>query len=156
MTKKHVSWDRLCLIPAANDKETAAFDMDHESSSADDTPDEEQPPVETVLQTLDDDTCRQILTALDEPKAATALCEECDVPSSTMYRKLDLLREAALVEEYTEVRRDGPNATLYERNFTTIAVGIDDADEFTVQVKRPAEQPEDRMATFWTEMKRES
>ncbi|ELZ00191.1 hypothetical protein C482_08963 [Natrialba chahannaoensis JCM 10990] len=156
MTKKHVSWDRLCLIPSTNDRKTAAFEMDHESPSADDIPDDEQLPVESVLQTLDDETCRQILTALDKPKAATALCEECDVPSSTMYRKLELLREADLVDEYTEVRRDGPNATLYKRNFSTISVGIDDADEFTVHVERPPEQPEDRLATFWTEMKRES
>ncbi|ELY24485.1 hypothetical protein C500_18695 [Natrialba magadii ATCC 43099] len=73
-----------------------------------------------------------------------------------MYRKLELLRDADLVKEYTEVRRDGPNVTLYERNFTNISVGIDEADEFTLEIDRPEESPEDRLATFWSEMKKES
>ncbi|ELZ00734.1 bacterial regulatory protein, arsr family [Natrialba aegyptia DSM 13077] len=90
-----------------------------------------------------------------EPKSATELCKDCDLPSSTTYRKLKRLREAALVKEYTEVRRDGPNATLYERDFTDISISIDD-DEFTVSVERPKEDAEDRMATFWSEMKKES
>ncbi|ADQ67170.1 helix-turn-helix transcriptional regulator [Halogeometricum borinquense] len=115
----------------------------------------DDPALPTVLKSLDDDKCRTILTLLDNPKSASELCEECDLPSSTVYRKLELLRESMLVREYTEVRRDGPNATLYERDFTDISISITD-DEFTMAVSRPEEDPEDRLATFWSAMKEES
>ena len=73
-----------------------------------------------------------------------------------MYRKLELLRESALVKEYTEVRRDGPNVTLYERDFSEISIGIDDTGEFSMTVTRPETDAEDRLATFWSAMKEES
>ncbi|ELY49323.1 winged helix-turn-helix domain-containing protein [Natronolimnohabitans innermongolicus] len=111
--------------------------------------------VSTVLRSLDDDKCRVILQSLHEPKSANTLREECGFPKSTLYRKLELLREANLVKEYTEVRRDGPNVTLYERHFSNISIGIDDSDEFTLDIDRPEESPEDRLATFWSEMKKE-
>ncbi|WP_084157162.1 winged helix-turn-helix domain-containing protein [Haladaptatus cibarius] len=115
----------------------------------------DEPALPTVLKSLEDDKCRTILTLLDKPKSASELCEECALSSSSVYRKLDLLRESMLVREYTEVRRDGPNATLYERNFTDISISVTD-DEFTIEVSRPKEDPEDRMATFWSAMKEES
>ncbi|QGN07335.1 ArsR family transcriptional regulator [Halorhabdus sp. CBA1104] len=115
----------------------------------------DEPGLPTVLKSLDDDKCRTILTLLAEPKSASELCEECGLSSSTVYRKLDLLRESMLVREYTEVRRDGPNVTLYERDFTDISISVTD-DEFTIEVSRPEEDPEDRMATFWSAMKEES
>ena len=114
-----------------------------------------EPDLPTVLKSLDDDKCRTILTLLTEPKSASELCEECGLSSSTVYRKLDLLRESMLVREYTEVRRDGPNVTLYERDFTDISISVTD-DEFTIEVSRPKADPEDRMATFWSAMKEES
>jgi DNA-binding transcriptional ArsR family regulator len=113
-------------------------------------------PLPTVLQSLDDGKCRAILTLLDRPKSANELCEECSLSSSTVYRKLELLRESALVREYTEVRRDGPNVTLYERDFSEISIGIDDTGEFSMTVTRPETDPEDRLATFWSAMKEES
>jgi predicted transcriptional regulator len=115
----------------------------------------EEPVLSTVLQSLDDEKCRTILAQLDEPKAASDLCEECGLSSSTVYRKLELLRESMLVCEYTEVRRDGPNATLYERDFTDISISVS-GDEFSIEVSRPEADPADRMATFWSAMKEES
>lgn len=162
MSERRIEWTRRCVRPPKTEAVTetttpttitvtSIFDMGRGSS-----PDHDEPAVTVVLQSLDDEKCRAILTSLDEPKSANTLCEECGFPSSTMYRKLELLREAELVREYTEVRRDGPNATLYERDFTDISVGIDDSDEFTVTIDRPEERPEDRLATFWTEMRKES
>ncbi|RBI59489.1 ArsR family transcriptional regulator [halophilic archaeon] len=120
------------------------------------TEDKDAPPVSVVLQSLEDEKCRAILTALREPKSAAELQTKCDLANSTVYRKLERLRESSLVREYTEVRRDGPNATLYERDFTDISISIDNDDEFTVSIDRRKEDAEDRMATFWSEMKKES
>nr|WP_049914948.1 helix-turn-helix domain-containing protein [Natrialba taiwanensis] len=150
MTEEFIDPNRLSLIPSRSNATRTATDMVQGPSEDDDGSS-----VSAVLQSLEDSKCRAILTALCEPKSATKLCKDCDLPSSTTYRKLNRLREAALVKEYTEVRRDGPNATLYERDFTDISISIDD-DEFTVSVERPKEDAEDRMATFWSEMKKES
>ncbi|AFK20180.1 putative transcriptional regulator, ArsR family [Haloferax mediterranei ATCC 33500] len=114
------------------------------------------PVLPIVLQSLDDSNCRAILSQLDSPMSASELCEECDLSSSTVYRKLELLRDSALVREYTEVRRDGPNVTLYERDFTEVTIGIDDTGEFSLTVARPETDAEDRLATFWSAMKEES
>jgi len=150
MTEQNVDPNRLSLIPSGDLFPSSSTEMDRWPSEELD-----EPGLPTVLKSLDDDKCRTILTLLAEPKSASELCEECGLSSSTVYRKLDLLREAMLVREYTEVRRDGPNATLYERDFTDISLSVTD-DGFTIEVSRPKEDPEDRMATFWSAMKEES
>ncbi len=147
MTEEYIDPNRLSLIPSRVRR--TATDVGERSATDD------SPAVSAVLQSLEDDKCRAILTALREPKSATELCDECELASSTVYRKLDRLRDAELVREYTEVRRDGPNATLYERDFTDISISIDDADEFTISIDRPNRNADDRMATFWSEMKKE-
>lgn len=150
MSDRNIHSNRLSLIPLSTGS-TPSTEMARWTS---DTSDE--PALPAVLQSLDDDKCRAILKLLDEPRSANELCEECDLSSSTVYRKLELLRESALVREYTEVRRDGPNATLYERDFTDISISIDESGGFTIDIDRPEKDAEDRMATFWTEMKKES
>lgn len=153
MSDGNINSNRLSLIPLSTES-TPSTEMAPWSSDESDESDE--PTLPAVLQSLDDSKCRSILKLLREPKSASELCDECGLSSSTVYRKLELLRESALVREYTEVRRDGPNPTLYERDFTDISISIDDADEFTIDIDRPEEDAEDRMATFWTEMKKES
>ncbi|MFC7081190.1 winged helix-turn-helix domain-containing protein [Halorussus caseinilyticus] len=152
MAGNYIDPNRLSLVPTRSNSSRTACETTPDSSESD----SDDPPVSAVLESLEDDKCREILAALREPKSASRLCEECELASSTAYRKLERLRETALVREYTEVRRDGPNVTLYERDFTEIAISIDDDEEFSVAIDRPAEGPEDRMATFWSEMKNES
>ncbi|QGA84152.1 Transcriptional regulator containing HTH domain, ArsR family [Halomicrobium sp. LC1Hm] len=146
--------NRLSLIPRRTHTSDTATEMARNDDEVTD-----DPPVAAVLASLDDEKCRAVLAALREPKSATELQGECDLASSTVYRKLEQLREAALVREYTEVRRDGPNATLYERDFTDISISIDDEEAFRVAIERPERElddPEDRMATFWSEMRKQS
>ena len=151
MSENYADWNRLSLIPSNADATDASTSMARRSSN-----DADEPAIEAVLQSLDDDKCRAILTTLHDPMSASELRAACDLSRSTVYRKLELLRDAELVREYTEIRRDGPNATLYERDFTDIAIGIDDTDEFTIAINRPKENAEDRLATFWSAMKDES
>ncbi|MFC4405456.1 winged helix-turn-helix domain-containing protein [Haloarchaeobius iranensis] len=150
MPEDYLPHRRLSLIPTRSNPTSEATGRDTESTG------DEEPPVPAVLQSLEDDKCRAILRVLREPKSVPDLCDECGLANSTAYRKLERLRDAGLVREYTEVRRDGPNATLYERDFTEISVRIDENDEFSLTVDRPTEEPEDRMAAFWSEMRRES
>ncbi|RRJ31398.1 winged helix-turn-helix domain-containing protein [Halocatena pleomorpha] len=150
MDGEHVGSNRLSLIPSTDLVDASTEVVQLLSSEGDDAD------LPAVLESLDDTKCRTILTQLDDPKSAGQLSDECSMSNSTVYRKLELLREAALVREYTEVRRDGPNATLYERDFTEISIGLDDSGEFTMRVMRRERDAEERLATFWSAMKEES
>ena len=150
MSEQHVDSNRLSLIPSKTHSTDTATHMAQWSSDESDGS-----ALPTVLQSLDDSKCRAILTLLDGPKSASELEEECELSSSTVYRKLELLRESGLVREYTDVRRDGPNVTRYERDFTDISITITD-NEFTMRVDRPEQDAEDKLATFWSAMKEES
>ena len=150
MTDRHVGSSRFPLIPSYTDSTDSATELDRWSTDEPDGPD-----LDTVLRSLEDNNCRAILRLLDSPKSASELREVCDLSSSTVYRKLELLRDAALVREYTDVRPDGPNVTRYERDFSEISIGIDDTGEFAVSVTRPERDAEDRLASFWTAMKEE-
>ena len=68
---------------------------------------DETPQLQAVLDALDDPACRTIIKELDEPMTANELADETDIPLSTLYRKIDLLTDASLVVETTEIRDDG-------------------------------------------------
>ncbi len=89
---------------------------------------------------------------------ANELSEACDIPLSTMYRKLDRLTDANLLMESTEIRRSGQHATLYARGFTQLTVTVDDDEQLVVTVERPAgEQTADRrLEELWTQLREET
>ena len=122
--------------------------MARDPSSEDDSPD-----IDTVLEVLCDDDCRTILGELEEPKTARTLLERCDVPRSTLYRKLDRLSEATLVREGTEIRKDGSHASRYEVDFEEIVVTRD--DPLQIAIERPARRADERLAEMWSEVRRE-
>ncbi|WP_241430196.1 winged helix-turn-helix domain-containing protein [Halovivax asiaticus] len=149
MTETPTGWDRWS--PFASRQGDPARSMTGGSDETDRTPS-----LEAVLTTIEDADCRALLACLHRPKSAAELCEESGLPRSTLYRKLEQLSEAALVTECTEIRCDGPNATLYERDVTAISIEIDDDDEFALAIERPPADPTDRMAAFWAGMKSSS
>lgn len=117
---------------------------------------EEPPELESVLDALHDRDCREIVTELDAPMTAKEIAEETDVPLSTTYRKLDLLTEASLLEEGTELRRDGRHTSRYRVDFEEVSFVLDEHREFDVSIIRAPAEPEDRLATLWTEVRRET
>lgn len=117
---------------------------------------EEELDLETVLDALDDTDCRTIIRQLDEPMTASEVSEECDIPMSTTYRKLDLLSDASLLAEGTQVRADGHHATQYRVAFEEVTFGLTEARELSVSVSRPARSAEERLASLWGEVRRET
>jgi len=121
---------------------------------------EEDPPsVDDVLDALADDAARRIVTALTEPKTASDLSEECDIPLSTTYRKLEKLTDASLLRESTDIRRDGQHTTRYSASFDSVTVSIDEADEpreLTVEFSRPERTRDERLADLWSELREET
>lgn len=119
------------------------------------TPTSSDPELGSVLDALDDDDCRAIIRHLEEPMTAAELSDATDIPSSTMYRKLDLLSEAALVDEGTEVRADGHHASVYVTDFEEVQVHLEEDRTLDVSVERPTEA-EDRLSAMWQEVRRET
>jgi DNA-binding IclR family transcriptional regulator len=117
---------------------------------------EDPPDLQVVLDALDDGDCRAIIAALDEPMTATEVSDVCDIPTSTTYRKLDLLSEASLLSEGTEIRSDGHHATNYRVDFEQVIFELDDRRALDVAIARPARSTDERLATLWGEVRKES
>lgn len=124
--------------------------------------DTEPPSVDEVLDALADHAARRIVAALTEPKTASELSEECDIPLSTTYRKLEKLTDASLLSESTDIRRDGQHTTRYSVSFDAVTVSVDggegDADrrEFDVEFSRPERTRDERLADLWSELREET
>lgn len=112
--------------------------------------------LQAILDALGDPDCRRIVRALDEPMTAGELADACDIPTSTTYRKLELLSEASLLVEGTELREDGHHATKYRLGFDEVAVALTEEREFEVSLSRPEGGPEDRLATLWNEVRKQT
>ncbi|ESP90171.1 winged helix-turn-helix domain-containing protein [Candidatus Halobonum tyrrellensis] len=117
----------------------------------DPAPSEESPSLQTVLEALDDADCRAILRETTEPMTANELSDTCDIPTSTLYRKLELLSEAALVRERVAINPGGGRTTRYVRDFDDVTISMDDG-EFDVAVERPARGADERLADIWSKM----
>ncbi|WP_138006778.1 winged helix-turn-helix domain-containing protein [Halalkalirubrum salinum] len=116
------------------------------------------PEAETVLDTLGDKRARTIIEALSEPQTATELSEHCDIPLSTMYRKLDQLVDASLLSEQTQIKRNGQHTTRYVRNFERLTIGVSDEESLHASIDRPdkAETADQRLEELWAQIREET
>lgn len=108
-------------------------------STLGDTFDRGRPPDEVdpsaVLELLSDPDCQAILAATGRPKTAAELREACDMPLSTVYRKLERLSDAALLEETRRLRDHGNHPVQYRRRLDGLHVSIDGPAGGGVQVE---------------------
>jgi len=118
--------------------------------------DEDVPDLQAVLDALDDPDCRKIVRELEEPMTADEISERSGVPLSTTYRKLELLTEASLLEEGTEIRPDGQHASRYTVAFEEVVIALDESREFEVDIARRPRTADERLATLWTEVRKET
>jgi len=118
--------------------------------------DEELPELTTVLDALDDEDCRDIVSVLDEPMTASEISDASDVPMSTTYRKLELLTDSSLLQEGIEVRSDGQHASRYAINFEEVIISLDENREFDVDIAHRARSPDQRLETLWSEVRKET
>lgn len=117
----------------------------------------EPPDLQPLLDALDDADAREIIRTIEEPATANEISDRCDIPLSTTYRKLDLLTEAGLLEEGTEIRSDGHHTTTYSVAFEEVRIALTDSREFAVEVARAEEQrPDQRIADIWTSVREET
>lgn len=116
----------------------------------------EAPALQDVLDALDDPDCRTILGLLEEPLTVNELTERCEIPQSTMYRKLDLLSDASLVEEKLEVRPDGRHTRRYAVNFDEVRLSLNEDRSLDVEISRERTRPEERLSELWSEVRKET
>jgi len=107
--------------------------------------------IEEVLDTIGDEHARQVLAAISrEPKSAKELGEECDLSLPTVYRRIEMLEEYDLVRDRTLVAEDGNHYKVYESNFESTVISLED-DEYRVRIYREENLP-DRFSQLWDEL----
>jgi len=82
-----------------------------------------------LLELLGDPYTRCVLTAVVEsPKSGSDIVEETDVSKATVYRRLEELCDAGLVESRTVFDPDGHHHEEFEAVVDTVAVDFDGGD----------------------------
>lgn len=86
--------------------------------------DRETPPGE-ILPVLDAEYAQRILEAIrTEAKPARRIAAECDVSRPTVYRRLNALEEAGLVETGMSYDADGHHRTVFEATLEALSVDL--------------------------------
>ena len=114
----------------------------------------DHPHLQDVLDALDDPECRTIIKQLEEPMTAKEISDSFDIPLSTAYRKLELLDDASLVEEQTELRVSGRHTARYALDFEAVHVMLDEDRSLAVTVDRPDRTPDQQLSEIWAEVKK--
>lgn len=97
-----------------------------------------QEPSLDALEVLSDSKNRSILTEMrgSEDRLTTKeISEKCDIPLSTVYRKIDALLNASLIEESMELRKGCKHTHAYELRFEGIEVSVTE-DGIDTEVSR--------------------
>lgn len=108
-------------------------------------------PVEEVLDTIGDSHARAVLASISrESKSAKELSEECDLSLPTIYRRIEMLEEYDLVTERTLVADDGNHYSIYDSNFDSTVISLED-DKYDVRIYREENLP-DRFGRLWDDL----
>jgi response regulator of citrate/malate metabolism len=89
---------------------------------------------DTLLTALADSDCRQIFERLTEPKTASQIVQECDIPRSTVYRKLELLADIGFLEESIVVNIHGTNPVEYRIDFSGVEISVNGDGSLSVSI----------------------
>lgn len=117
---------------------------------------DEKPELAAVLDALDDEDCREIVSVLERPMTASEISEASGVPLSTTYRKLELLTDASLLYEGVDVRPDGQHTSRYMIDFEEVVISLDDKLDLGVDIAHRARSPDQRLENLWTEVRKET
>lgn len=92
--------------------------------------------LESLLGALEDADCRAIIEATSA-KALTAseLSEQCELPLSTTYRKLDELTDVDVLDEQIRLSKSGQHKSEYSLQVEQISFVVDD-DGISLTVSR--------------------
>jgi predicted transcriptional regulator len=107
--------------------------------------------IEEILDTIGDQHARRVLAAISrDPKSAKELGEECNLSLPTVYRRIEMLDEHDLVTDRTLVADDGNHYKVYESNFDSTLISLED-EEYEVEIYRKENLP-DRFEQLWDDL----
>lgn len=102
-----------------------------------------------LLSLLDETVVRSIILATSEqPRSAPELAERCGVSQSTIYRRIDQLRERDLVAETTRPKPEGHHETVYASTLERVELEVTDG-ELDVTVTRRGDDVADALTDLW-------
>jgi DNA-binding transcriptional ArsR family regulator len=82
---------------------------------------------DSVLSLLDDEHVQSILAALrDGPRPAQDLVDSCEASRPTVYRRLDDLEDAGVVESRTALRPDGHHRKEFATAVESLSMELED------------------------------
>lgn len=91
--------------------------------------------IEALLGTLKDQDCRAIIESTStQALSASELSEECDLPLSTTYRKLDQLTETGVLEERVRLCSSGQHTSAYILQINNIELSVDPSEGITLSI----------------------
>lgn len=105
---------------------------------------------------LDDDYARAILVETrSEPRSAEALSEAIDASESTVYRRIERLRERELIEGEQRLDPGGHHFEVYTARLERVTIDLAD-DGFVVDIDRTETgDPADRFTRLYEELSSE-
>jgi hypothetical protein len=89
-----------------------------------------------VLACLADDDCRAILRVTHTARTAPEISECCDIPLSTVYRKVDRLTELSLLDTRIRIDSSGRHPTQYQRGIDSLLIQLGPHDDLSVSTYR--------------------
>lgn len=108
-----------------------------------------------LLALLEDAYAREILTATSaQPMSAEQLTQHCDASDSTIYRRVDRLKDHDLLDEQTQFDPDGHHYSVYVSRLESVTVTFEDG-ECRIELERrhlAAEDPADRFTRMWQDL----
>lgn len=130
--------------PHAEDIETDRSSQSVVPSSARSRDPTESGAPENVLTAIADPDCQTILAAIaTEPHSVSDIVEQCDIPTATAYRKVDMLVDAGLLRERIQIRPYGRNEREYSLRIENVRVNLTECGtpEATVTLAHDGSSP---------------
>jgi DNA-binding transcriptional ArsR family regulator len=114
---------------------------------------DEERTIEEILDTIGDKKARAILAAISRnPLSAKKLSESLDLSLPTVYRRVELLQEHELLKTRTYVADDGNHYDVYESNFDSTVIRLEDSTgEYDIRIYRKENVP-DWFAGLWNDL----
>lgn len=105
--------------------------------------------LDSLVDTLNDPDCRDILQATGETAlSAREVSERCDLPISTTYRKLARLSAVGVLEERTRIDGAGKHPSEYVRVVEHVVISVSTAEGIVIE--RPPRENVGRFAPIAT------
>lgn len=97
--------------------------------------------VVSVLDVISDEGSRAILRSVGGDMTPQDISEDCEIPLSTVYRKLEILEDVSLVTQDVRMEKGktGGHPETFDTDFESITIELTDGGELRLQVSRESE-----------------